>query len=102
MIEASAGVTPPVVNTPADITLDSEGLFTSVDLGEASAIDANGNPLPVTLLDSNTTFGPGSHVVLGQAEESFGISTTASQQVNVNLKYPLSAAQRLAKEAIRR
>ena len=84
VIEASAGVTPPVVNTPADITLDSEGLFTSVDLGEASAIDANGNPLPVTLLDSNTTFGPGSHVVLWQVEDSFGISTTASQQVNVN------------------
>ena len=83
-INGVAGVGAPTLTVPSDITVDATGLFTRVDLGVASAVDADGNPLPVSLVESSNVFAPGSHTVFWQAEDRFGTTSTGSQDVNVN------------------
>ena len=83
-INGVAGIGAPLLTVPDSITVDATGLFTRVDLGVASAVDADGNPLPVSLVDSSNVFAPGRHTVFWQAEDRFGTTSTESQQVNVN------------------
>lgn len=95
-INGVAGVGAPIVTVPQDISVDATGLFTNVDLGVASAVDADGNPLPVSLVSGSTSFAPGAHTVFWQAEDSFGTVTTESQTVNVNPLISLSKDQVVA------
>ncbi|MFC4701140.1 tandem-95 repeat protein [Glaciecola siphonariae] len=74
----------PVIDVPADITIDATGLFTKVDLGVASAVDSNGNPLPVSIIDGLVLYEPGVNTVFYVAEDSEGRRTIASQNVFVN------------------
>ncbi len=74
----------PVITVPEDVTVDATGLFTPVNLGVATAVDAKGNPIAVSLVESKTVFAPGSYEVFWQAKDAFGAVATASQAVNVN------------------
>ncbi|MCC2606356.1 Ig-like domain-containing protein [Planctobacterium marinum] len=83
-INGVAGIGQPVLTVPDDLTVDADGLFTEVDLGVAEAVDADGNPLPVTLVRASNSFKPGTRKVFWRTEDSFGSVTTDSQVLNVN------------------
>lgn len=80
----------PVVEAPADIELDAIGYLTEVVLGNATAVDASGNAIPVTLLNGQTRFAPGLHTVYWQATDDEGNTTTVSQTIRVNPQVSLS------------
>ncbi|MFT4924767.1 MAG: hypothetical protein ACI8WB_000851 [Phenylobacterium sp.] len=73
----------PVITVPADVTVNATGLQTKVDLGVATAVDVNGNSVPVALLENTRHFKPGVHTVIWTATDSVDRTSTASQQVNV-------------------
>ncbi|BDX07891.1 putative Ig domain-containing protein [Planctobacterium marinum] len=89
-INGVAGIGQPVLTVPADLTVDAEGLFTEVDLGVANATDADGNPLPVSLVRGSSNFKPGAKKVFWTTEDSFGSTTTDSQILHVNPLISLS------------
>ncbi|EWH08644.1 Ig family protein, partial [Catenovulum agarivorans DS-2] len=84
---------PPTITAPTDIEVDATGLITKVDLGVATAVDSQGNPLPVSLVDGVTVFAPGQHIVYWQAEDSQGNLSTAQQQLDVHPLISLSKDQ---------
>ena len=83
-INGVAGIGQPILTVPDDLTVDAEGLFTEVDLGVAEATDADGNPLPVSLVRASNSFKPGARKVFWRTEDSFGSVTTDSQTLHVN------------------
>jgi len=80
----------PVVEAPADIEVDATGYLTEVVIGNATAVDTNGNAIPVTLLNGQTRFTPGLHTVYWQATDGEGNTTTVSQTIRVNPQVSLS------------
>ena len=72
----------PQVTAPADITVDATGLFTHVDLGQATAIDAEDGDVAASA-DSDGFFSPGTHTVTWTAVDSEGAQGSATQTVNV-------------------
>ncbi|WP_193352322.1 Ig-like domain-containing protein, partial [Catenovulum agarivorans] len=84
---------PPTITVPADKEENASGLITKVDLGVATAVDAQGNPLPVSLVDGVTVFAPGQHIVYWQAEDNQGNLSTAQQQLAVHPLISLSKDQ---------
>ena len=74
----------PTVTPPADIEVNATSLFTKVELGVATAVDANGNPVAVSVVDNRVQFKPGTHKVYWQAIDSEGRSATATQIVKVH------------------
>ncbi|NOU52353.1 tandem-95 repeat protein [Pseudoalteromonas sp. JBTF-M23] len=86
----------PTLNVPTDLTVNATGLFTKVNLGVASAKDAQGNILPVSLVDAKTVFSPGKHNVYWQTQDSGGLETIAQQVLNVKPLISLSKDQVVA------
>ncbi|MCH1602720.1 MAG: hypothetical protein L7S57_07730, partial [Luminiphilus sp.] len=73
---------PPSLDVPADVTLDSTGPLTEVDLGVATAIDGkDGNIVPTA--DNTGPFPPGSTDVVWMATDAAGNTATDFQKVNV-------------------
>ena len=73
---------PPSLDVPADITLDSTGPLTEVDLGVATAIDGkDGNIVPTA--NNTGPFSPGSTEVIWAATDAAGNTVTDIQKVNV-------------------
>ena len=73
---------PPSLDVPADVTLDSTGPLTEVDLGVATAIDGkDGNIVPTA--DNTGPFPPGSTEVVWTATDAAGNTATDVQVVNV-------------------
>ena len=73
----------PVITKPNDIEADATGIYTKVSLGTASAVDKNGNSLPVTLQDKNLYFKPGVNTVFWQAVDENNQVAVTSQKVSV-------------------
>ena len=72
----------PVVTAPVDVFADSEGALTSVDLGEASALDAlDGELMPTA--DNLGPFAPGTYIVTWTATDAAGNASSATQQIVV-------------------
>lgn len=74
----------PTLTLPDDIEVDSQRLFTRIDVGFATAVDSSGNPIAVKQLNKRLYFPPGHHQVYWQAEDSQGNVVTAAQSVKVN------------------
>ncbi|WP_299073862.1 Ig-like domain-containing protein [uncultured Paraglaciecola sp.] len=74
----------PVINLPSDIDVNATALITKVDLGVATAFDSQGEVVPVVLVDGNTRFSPGNHLLYWQAQDSEGFSRVATQRVAVH------------------
>jgi hypothetical protein len=74
----------PVITLPDDIELNATALFTKVDLGTATASNYKGEVIPVSLVNTNTQFLSGSHIVYWQAEDTEGLKQTASQRVIIH------------------
>ena len=77
----------PVINTPqdlcGDLTVNATGLYTRVDLGQASAVDRFGNVVPVSLVDGVSLFPPGLNQATWQATDDEGNTSLAVQNVCV-------------------
>ncbi|WP_426369441.1 tandem-95 repeat protein [Pseudocolwellia sp. HL-MZ7] len=73
----------PVISVPEDIFIDANALFTKVDLGEASAVDRFGQPLPVSLVDGLIFYEPGVNTAFWSAMDEEGRVSIASQLVKV-------------------
>lgn len=73
----------PYITLPDDINVQATGLLTKVDVGMASAIDVDGNPISVTIINPTQHFAPGRHAVIWQAKDAVGRVSQAVQIVNV-------------------
>jgi len=82
---------PPVLSIPADISMNAVGLYTAVDLGNASGLDASDGVVmaQVTHLDGErvtvmpTHFSPGVHVITWAASDTANNRVSAMQKINV-------------------
>ncbi|WP_440875138.1 Ig-like domain-containing protein [Thalassotalea sp. PLHSN55] len=91
MITGSGNVAAPELIVPEAVTVNATGLFTKVDLGIATAMDSNGKAIPVSLVDGVNLFTPGKNLAYWQTtDNATGLSSTASQIVNVNPLISLS------------
>ena len=85
----------PQITLPADLcddlSVDANALYTKVDLGEASAVDRFGNPLPVSLLDNRLLYPAGRNLAYWRAEDAAGVVSIQPQAVCVN---PLVSTQK--------
>lgn len=91
-----AEVNAPTIELPDNIEINATGLLTKVTPGIASAFDAEGRQLPVTLLSETLNLTPGLHKLYWQAEDSFGSTTTAIQEVRIHPILSVVAAESVA------
>jgi len=83
-IEAEAATpdtTKPVISTPDDLVIEATGSLTSVDLGEAIAMDESG--IQLIIHNSPTLFPLGSSTIIWTAIDNNGNSAFATQQIDV-------------------
>ena len=73
--------TKPIISTPMDLVVEATGSLTSVDLGEAVAIDESGIQLIIN--NSPTLFPLGISTIIWTAIDNNGNSAFATQQVDV-------------------
>ena len=73
--------TKPIISPPADLVIEATGSLTSVDLGEAIAMDESGIQLIISY--SPTLFPLGSSTIIWTAIDNNGNSAFATQQVDV-------------------
>ena len=83
--EAKAAAIPdttkPIISPPADLVIEATGSLTSVELGEAPAIDENGIQLLVN--NAPTLFPLGSSTIIWTAIDNSGNSASAMQQISI-------------------
>jgi len=83
--EAEAAAIPdttkPVISPPADLVIEAVGSLTSVELGEAIALDENGIQLLVN--NAPTLFSLGSTTIVWTAIDNSGNSASAIQQISI-------------------
>ena len=83
--EAKAAAIPdttkPIISPPADLVIEATGSLTSVELGEATAIDENGIQLLVN--NAPTLFPLGSSTIIWTAIDNSGNSASAMQQISI-------------------
>ena len=75
-------IIPPVINLPADITIEATGPLTRVETGTASALDNRDGKVSVSTGDTGP-FPPGTNLVIWSASDSAGNRTTAVQRITV-------------------
>jgi len=90
-IEQTSDADLPTIIVPSDVEVNAIGLFTKVELGVATAIDKSGEPIAVSLIDNNTLFEPGEHLVYWQAKDSEDNASISSQKVAI---YPLISIEK--------
>ena len=73
--------TKPIISTPADLVIEATGSLTTVDLGEAMAMDESGIQLIIN--NAPTLFPLGSSTIIWTAIDNNGNSAFATQQVDV-------------------
>jgi sugar lactone lactonase YvrE len=73
--------TKPIISSPANLVIEATGSLTSVELGEAIAMDENGIQLLVN--NAPTLFPLGSSTIIWTAIDNSGNSASAIQQISV-------------------
>jgi len=73
--------TKPIISTPADLVIEATGSLTSVELGEAVAIDESG--IQILVNNAPTLFPLGSSTIIWTAIDNSGNSASAIQQVSI-------------------
>lgn len=91
----NGNVNAPEVTPPDDINMIAQGIVTKVNLGAATAVDSQGNIIPVSLLSNNDSFKPGAHKVFWKATDNQGNTAIASQTVNIFPQVSLSQGQQV-------
>jgi len=79
--EAIPDTTKPIISPPADLVIEATGSLTSVELGEAMAMDENGIQLLVN--NAPTLFTLGSSTIIWTAIDNSGNSASAIQQISI-------------------
>jgi len=83
--EATAAAIPdttkPIISPPVDLVIEATGSLTSVELGEAMAIDENG--IQILVNNAPTLFPLGSSTIIWTAIDNGGNSASAIQQVSI-------------------
>jgi len=84
-VEEEAAATPdttrPIISSPTDLVIEATGSFTSVELGEAMAMDENG--IQILVNNAPTLFPLGSTTIIWTAIDNSGNSASATQQVDI-------------------
>jgi len=82
-VEAAAlpDTTKPIISPPANLVVEATGSLTSVELGEAIAMDENGIQLLVN--NAPTLFPLGSSTIIWTAIDNSGNSASAIQQISI-------------------
>ncbi|WP_375164310.1 Ig-like domain-containing protein [Shewanella baltica] len=93
LIEGAESENQPVITLPDDVDVNATGLFTRVKLGLAKAVDRNGHPLPVSLVNKSLFFAPGSDLAYWQAVDRDGNKAIKAQKVKVHPLISLSKDQ---------
>ncbi|PWF63581.1 hypothetical protein CBX96_09840 [Shewanella sp. BC20] len=93
LIEGADSANQPVITLPDDVEVNATGLFTRVKLGFAKAVDRNGHPLPVSLVNKSLFFAPGNYLAYWQAVDGEGNKAIKAQKVKVNPLISLSKDQ---------
>ncbi len=88
----------PVVTAPTDIFADSTGLFTSIDLGSASAIDTLDGDLSASP-DNSGPFQSGSYEIIWTATDAAGNSGIDTQSLVIRPLVTVAAKGRAAEGA---
>lgn len=83
----------PIITPPADIEVNATALYTKVDLGQASAVDAQNRPIAVSLVDGTSIYPPGVYHAYWQATDANGNQSLVSQKVTVHPLVSLSKDQ---------
>jgi len=83
----------PVITVPADLSVAATGLFTKVEVGVATAVDKQGNRVAVSLVNGAPLFAPGKHELYWRATDAAGVSSTATQLLQVQPLVSLSKPQ---------
>ena len=84
-ITGALNETAPVITVPETVEVNAEGLFTKVDLGVATALNSQGQPVPISLVDGEPLFKPGNSIAYWKAiDPKTGLITVASQKVIVH------------------
>ena len=84
-ITGALNETAPVITVPETVEVNAEGLYTKVDLGVATALNSQGQPVPISLVDGEPLFKPGNSIAYWQAiDPKTGLTTVASQEVIVH------------------
>lgn len=86
----------PILTEPDDIVSNREGIYTYVDTGLATAVDAAGDVLAVTSSESESVFKTGINKVYWKAVDEEGNEAHAVQLVTVRPNYYFTAPQYLA------
>ena len=73
--------TKPIISPPADLVIEATGSLTSVELGEAVAIDESG--IQILVNNAPTLFPLGSSTIIWTAIDNGGNSASAIQQVSI-------------------
>jgi VCBS repeat-containing protein len=85
LITGALSETAPVIIVPETVEVNAEGLYTKVDLGVATAINSQGQPVPISLVDGAPLFRPGNRIAYWQAiDPETGLTTVASQKVIIH------------------
>ncbi|SIR33036.1 Fibronectin type III domain-containing protein [Shewanella morhuae] len=93
LIEGAESENQPVITLPDDVDMNATGLFTRAKLGIAKAVDRNGHPLPVSLVNKSLFFAPGSYLAYWQAVDRDGNKAIKAQKVKVHPLISLSKDQ---------
>ncbi|WP_338726086.1 Ig-like domain-containing protein [Shewanella baltica] len=93
LIEGTESDNQPAITLPDDVDVNATGLFTRVKLGFAKAVDRNGHPLPVSLVNKSLFFAPGSYLAYWQAIDRNGNKAIKAQKVKVHPLISLSKDQ---------
>jgi len=80
--EITPDITSPVITVPADITVEATGPLTTVNAGQASAVDEVDGPVTVTA-SGRGPFAPGVHRIIWSARDQAGNRATAEQTITV-------------------
>jgi hypothetical protein len=73
--------TKPIISPPADLVIEATGSLTSVELGDAVAIDENG--IQILVNNAPTLFPLGSSTIIWTAIDNSGNSASAIQQISI-------------------
>ena len=85
IITGALDATAPVITVPAPVDVNAKGLYTKVDLGIATALNSQGQAVPISLVNGKGLFTPGNTIAYWQAKDPIsGLTAVASQKVMVH------------------
>lgn len=97
LVQGDQDANAPVITAPENVDVNATGLYTKVDLGVATAVNLEGKPIAISLVDNNSLFKPGKNIVYWQAaDDKTELTSIATQSVIVHPLVSLGKNQTVA------